>query len=83
ISTTTEYISAFQPHKIPSAAPIGFDSYFFKKTSFTIDEGGNTDEVVAPVEEIIEIAKNWHNFINGSKSEGGYLSKGATKYAFI
>jgi hypothetical protein len=84
ISSTTEYTSAYRPRKIPSAPPsqLEFDMYEFDKTTLTIDDGGNIDEVVT-LDEKIEIAKTWRQFVADGKPDGGYLSKGATKYAFI
>ncbi|KAG6885108.1 hypothetical protein C0992_005462 [Termitomyces sp. T32_za158] len=82
ISTTMEYTSAFRPRKLPAAPQIEFDKYDFDKITFTIDAAGNLDEVVSRNEEI-EIAKNWRQFAASDKAEGGYISKGATKYAFM
>ncbi|KAG6876416.1 hypothetical protein C0992_013039 [Termitomyces sp. T32_za158] len=82
ISTTTEYTSAFHPNKLPATPSIEFDKYNFDRTTFDIDAARNLTEVVSCHEEI-EIAKNWRQFIAGNKAEGGYLSKGATKYAFV
>ncbi|KAG6843577.1 hypothetical protein H0H87_003000 [Tephrocybe sp. NHM501043] len=71
-----------RPRKILSTSNIEFEEIEFDKTTFTIDNAKNLDEVLRPNEKI-EISKDWHKFMNGGKAEGGYLSKGATKYAFL
>lgn len=35
------------------------------------------------LEEKIKISKNWRKYSEGDKPEDGYLSKGATKFAFL
>ncbi|KAF5377218.1 hypothetical protein D9615_006391 [Tricholomella constricta] len=82
ISTTTEYTSAFRPRKAPVMPQIDFDKYSFEKIAFTADAEGNLDEFLTRDEEI-EVAKGWRQFIAAGKAEGGYISKGATKYAFM
>ncbi|KAG6883407.1 hypothetical protein C0993_006361 [Termitomyces sp. T159_Od127] len=82
ISTNREYTSAFRPRKLIAMPQIEFDKYNCDKTTFIIDADGNLDKVVSRNEEI-EIAKNWRQFAVTDKVEGGYLSKGATKYAFM
>jgi hypothetical protein len=81
-----EYTSSFRPRKLMSTArtspQIAYDQYEFQKTTITIDEHGNLEEVVS-LDEKIEIAKDWHPFSEGDKPEDGYLSKGATKFAFM
>ncbi|KAH0589311.1 hypothetical protein H2248_005073 [Termitomyces sp. 'cryptogamus'] len=61
---------------------IEFDKYNYDETTFITDAAGNLDEVV-PCNEEQEIAKNWCQFAANNKAEGGYLSKGAPKYAFM
>ncbi|GLB37946.1 hypothetical protein LshimejAT787_0409970 [Lyophyllum shimeji] len=86
ISKATEYTSAFRPRKLASAVrptpQIAYDQYDFTKITITIDAHGNMDETVS-LDEKIEISKNWRGFSEGDKSEDGYLSKGATKFAFM
>jgi hypothetical protein len=48
----------------------------------TIDKHGNLEEVDS-LNEKIDVSKNWHMFSEGNKPEDGYLSKGATKFAFM
>lgn len=48
----------------------------------TIDENGNLEEAVT-LDEKIEVSRDWRSFTEGDKPEDGYLSKGATKFAFM
>jgi hypothetical protein len=59
-----------------------YESYEFQKTIITIDNEGNLEETVS-LEEKIKISKNWRQYCAGNKPEDGYLSKGATKFAFL
>ncbi|KAF8226522.1 hypothetical protein L208DRAFT_1301371 [Tricholoma matsutake] len=61
---------------------IAYDQYDFQKTIITIDKHGNLDEVVS-LDEKIKVSKDWRSFSEGNKPEDGYLSKGATKFAFM
>jgi hypothetical protein len=61
---------------------IAYDQYDFQKTVITIDKDGNLEEVVT-LDEKIEVSKDWRSFSDGDKPEDGYLSKGATKFAFM
>jgi hypothetical protein len=61
---------------------ITYDQYDFQKTTITIDKHGNLEEVVS-LDEKIEVSRDWRLFSEGDKPEGGYLSKGATKFAFV
>lgn len=59
-----------------------YDSYEFRKTTITIDTQGNLEEMVS-LDEKMKISKNWRQFNDGDKAKDGYLSKGATKFAFL
>ena len=61
---------------------IAYERHDFDKTTITIDKHGNLDETIS-VDESIEISKDWHLFSEGDKPEDGYLSQGATKFAFL
>jgi hypothetical protein len=67
---------------VPPLRNIEYDRYDFKRTTFVIDAEGNLDEILSIDVEQIEISKHWHAFI-GDKPQDGYLSQGATKFAFL
>lgn len=84
--TATEYTSSFCPRKLLSTEhkdpQVTYDQYEFHKMEVTIDEHGNLEEEVS-LDEKIEVSKDWHSFSEGNKPKGGYLLKGATKFAFM
>jgi hypothetical protein len=61
---------------------VAYDQYDFHKTVVTIDKHGNLEEEVS-LDEKIEVSRDWHSFSEGDKPKDGYLSKGATKFAFM
>jgi hypothetical protein len=54
---------------------------FTKTTYFTDGEGTVNEQQHAGIYEI-EVASNWQKDAEGSQPNGGYISKGLTKFAF-
>lgn len=59
-----------------------FIKFNFTKTTYSTDSDGNVnDQIHAGIYEI-EVASNWQKDVEGSQLNGGYISKGLTKFAF-
>ncbi|KAF9231626.1 kinase-like domain-containing protein [Melanogaster broomeanus] len=74
------YQSAFRRR---SAVPvISYEPHKFLRSVCTASQDGTINWVHSPTAEEIFVAKEWQQFAKGSEPQGGYISKGLSKYAF-
>lgn len=61
---------------------ISYEPHKFLRSICNASQDGTIDWVHSPVVEEILAAKGWQQFTKGSEPQGGYISKGLSKYAF-
>lgn len=61
---------------------LNFVKFNFTKITYSTDSEGNVNEQLHAGIYEIEVASDWQRDADGSQSNGGYISKGMTKFAF-